>query len=51
MPYKKKSVHLDNSIHKKLKNRATEKDSSIEKELDKILKKEFKVEKNEKKNH
>lgn len=40
MPYKK-SVHLDKSIHKKLKNRATEKDISIEKELNDILKKVF----------
>ena len=42
MPYKKKSVHLKDSIHKKLKDRAHEKDSTIEQVLSDILKKEFK---------
>lgn len=49
MSYKKKSVHLEDSIHKKLKKRAFDKDSTIREELNKILKKEFKVDKNEKK--
>jgi len=44
MVYKKKSVHLKDSIHKKLKGRAFKKDSTIEKVLNDILKKEFKDE-------
>ena len=48
MPYKKKSVHLENSIHKQLKKKAFDKDSTIEQVLDDILKKELKNEKNEK---
>lgn len=44
----KKSVHLEKSFHKKLKNRANENDSTIRKELNEILKKEFKNDKNEK---
>ena len=45
MSYKRKSVHLEDSIHKKLKNRATEEDSSIERVLNDILKKELKIKK------
>jgi len=45
MPYKRKSVHLEDSIHKRLKNRATEKDSTIEQVLNDILKKELKSKK------
>lgn len=47
MPYKKKSVHIENLIHKKLKNAATEMDSTIEQVLDDILKKEFINDKND----
>ena len=47
MPYKRKSVHLEDSIHKKLKNRATAKDSTIEQVLSDILKKELKNNENE----
>ena len=44
MPYKRKSVHLEDSIHKKLKERAFKNDSTIEQVLNDILKKEFKCE-------
>ena len=40
--YKRKSVHIEDLIHKKLKHRATENDTSIEQELNDILKKELK---------
>ena len=46
MPYKRKSVHLEDSIHKKLKDRAHEKDSTIEQVLIDILKRELKNEEN-----
>lgn len=42
MSYKKKSVHLEDSIHRKLKKEAFDKDSTMEKVLDDILKKELK---------
>jgi len=44
MPYKKKSVHLEDSIHKKLKKRAFDKDSTIEQVLSDILKDNLKKE-------
>lgn len=47
--YKKKSVHLEDSLHNELKNRADKKNSSIERVVNDILKKELKSEKNEKK--
>lgn len=40
-----KSTHITKIFHKKLKNRANEKDSTIRQELNNILKKEFKDEK------
>lgn len=45
LKHKKKSVHLKDSTHRKLKERAFENDSTIRQELDKILKKEFKIKK------
>jgi len=45
MSYKRKSVHLEDSIHKKLKKRATDKGSTIEQFLNDILKKELKPKK------
>ena len=47
--YKKKSVHLEDSLHNELKNRADKKNTSIERVVNDILKKELKSEKNEKK--
>ena len=41
---KKKSVHLDDLMHKKLKVRASKKGVYIEEELADILKKELEVE-------
>jgi len=38
-----KTINLDKPIHKKLKKRAFEKDSSIAQELREILKKELEV--------
>ena len=47
--HKKKSVHLDGSLHKKLKNRATDRGSTIQKEINDILKKELNHKKKKKK--
>lgn len=38
---KKKSVHLEDSIHNKLRKRADKKNSSIERVVNEILKKEL----------
>jgi plasmid stability protein len=40
----KKSVVIDESLHKKLKLRAVNNNSTIEKEIDTVLKEEFKEE-------
>ena len=45
MWYKRKTVHLEDSIHKKLKKRAFDKGISIEQELERILKEKFKPKK------
>lgn len=49
MPHKRKSVHLEDSIHKKLKERAFNEDSTIRQVLNDILKKELKSKKRIKK--
>lgn len=42
--YKKKSVHLEDQIHKKLKQKAVDDDTSIEKIANKYLKEKIKEE-------
>lgn len=42
--YKKKSVHLENMVHSKLKEKAEKVGSSIENIVNEILKKELKEE-------
>jgi len=48
MPSKKQSVHLEDGIHKKIKRKALDDDSTIENVVNEILKKEFKNKKNDK---
>lgn len=42
MPEKKQSVHLEDQLHKNLKVKAAKEDSTIEKLVHEILKKEIK---------
>ena len=44
MPSKKQSVHLEDTLHKKIKTKALNEDSTIEKVVHTILKKELKKE-------
>ena len=43
MPSKKQSVHLEDTLHKKIKSKAVNEGSTIEKVVNEILEKELKI--------